>query len=221
MCTTRYSLRPNDFSDIGQAKVLAREYEGELVYTDATDYMRYDGTHWAESKQMAVGACEEFLDFQLTEARAAVETAKAAVLSTGVDKETIAAGGRTLEKAITEESKSAFAEYCAALVYQKFVMKRRDMKYVTSTLQAAKPMLLRNITDFDNQKFLLNTPDGTYDLRDGMTGCREHTEDDFITKTTAVSPGETNADIWLDAVNNFFCGDQELIDYVQQIVVHL
>ncbi len=213
-----YSLRPNDFSDIGQAKVLAREYEGELVYTDATDYMRYDSTHWVESKQMAVGACEEFLDLQLTEARAAVETAKAALLSTGVDKETIAAGGRTLEKAITEESESAFAEYCAALVYQKFVMKRRDMKYVTSALQAAKPMLLRNITDFDSQEFLLNTPGGTYDLRDGTTGCREHTADDFITKMTAVSSGETNADIWLDAVNNFFCGDQELIDYVQQIV---
>ena len=52
-----FSLRPEDFSDIGQAKVLAKEYAGEMVYTDATDYMRYDGTHWSESKQLAVGCC--------------------------------------------------------------------------------------------------------------------------------------------------------------------
>lgn len=63
-----FSLRPADFSDIGQAKVLAKEYAGEMVYTDATDYMRYDGTHWSESKQLAVGCCEEFLDRQLAEA---------------------------------------------------------------------------------------------------------------------------------------------------------
>ena len=50
-----FSLKPDDYSDIGQAKVLSREYAGELAFTDSTDYMRYDGTHWAESKQMAVG----------------------------------------------------------------------------------------------------------------------------------------------------------------------
>ena len=49
-----FNLKPEDYSDIGQAKVLAREYGGELVYTDATDYMRYDGVRWAESKQLAL-----------------------------------------------------------------------------------------------------------------------------------------------------------------------
>lgn len=213
-----YSLRPDDYSDIGQAKVLAREYEGEMVYTDATDYMRYDGTHWVESKQMAVGACEDFLDLQLKEAKTAVETAKAALLGAGVDKEAIAAGGRALEKVIDAKSEKAYAEYCAAQIYHKFVMKRRDMKYVLSALQAAKPMLLRGITDFDSQEFLLNTPDATYDLRTGVNGGKAHEANDFITKMAAVSPGSENADLWLDAVNSFFCGDQELIDYVQQIV---
>ena len=49
-------------------------------------------------------------------------------------------------------------------------MKRRDMKYVTSALQAAKPMLLRSIQEFDTQEYLLNTPTATYDLRLGMSG---------------------------------------------------
>lgn len=211
-----FNLCPEDFSDIGQAKVLAREYNRELVYTDSTDYMRYDGTHWAESKQLAVGACEEFLDRQLDEAETAVSKAKKALEKAGVDKETISAGGKALAKAIDEESQNAYFEYCNAVSYKAFVMKRRDMKYITSALQAAKPMLLRDIKDFDSQEFLLNTPAATYDLQTGTSS--EHSADDLITKVTAVSPSEENMDIWLEAVNSFFCGDSELIEYVQQIV---
>lgn len=213
-----YSLRPADFSDIGQAKVLSHEYESELVYTDSTDFMRFDGTHWAESKQMAVGACEEFLDRQLTEALLAVEKAKQGLMNSGVDKETVLAGGKELEKSIGKNSEKAFAEFCVAMSYKAFVMKRRDMKFITSALQAAKPMLLRNIRDFDTQEFLLNTPTATYDLRLGLYGAHEHSAEDFITKITSVSPSNENADIWTSAVSSFFCGDDELIDYVQQTV---
>ena len=211
-----FNLKPEDYSDIGQAKVLAREYGGELVYTDATDYMRYDGVRWADSKQLAVGACEDFLDRQLDEAKTALEKAQQALIKSGIDKETVMTGGKALEKSIDEKSEQAFAEYMMALVYKSFVMKRRDMKYITSALQAAKPMLLRDIKDFDSQEFLLNTPAATYDLRTGTSA--EHSADDLITKVTAVSPANENMDIWLDAVNSFFCGDAELIEYVQQIV---
>lgn len=211
-----YSLKPDDYSDIGQAKVLAREYEGELAFTDSTDYMRYDGTHWSESKQLAVGACEDFLDEQLKEATAAVEKAKKSLLDAGIDKDAVMAGGKALEKAIDENSEKAFKEFVMASKYYAFVMKRRDMKYVTSALQAAKPMLLKKITDFDNQEFLLNTPTATFDLQNGNS--KEHSAEDLITKITAVSPDDEGMDLWLSALDSFFCGDAELMDYVQQIV---
>ena len=213
-----YALRPEDFSDIGQAKVLAKEYAGEMAYTDATDYMRYDGTHWSESKQLAVGCCEEFLDRQLAEAIVAVEKARQALMDSGVDKDLISAGGKTLEKAVASNSEKAFQEYCFALSYKSFVMKRRDMKYVTSALQAAKPMLLRSIQEFDTQEFLLNAPDATYDLRLGMNGAHDHRPEDLITKMTTVAPSTEGMDLWLSSVENFFCGDKELMDYVQQTV---
>ena len=213
-----YSLHPSDYSDIGQAKVLASTYKGELVYTDSTDYMRFDGTHWSESRQLAVGACEDFLDSQLEEANLAVEKAKQALLDSGVEKDVLSAGGKALEKAIDDRSEKAFAEYCFALSYKAFVMKRRDMKYITSALQAAKPMLLRNIRDFDTQEYYLNTPVATYDLRLGMSGAHEHSPEDLITKITAVAPSNENMELWLETVSNFFCGDADLIDYVQQTV---
>lgn len=208
------SLKPADYSDIGQAKVLSREYANELVYTDGSDYMRYDGTRWVESKQLAVGAVEEFLYLQLQDANNAVQAAITALEKSGV----VMGGGKALEKAIDNNSEQAFKEYMAAMSYRSFVMKRRDMKYIISALQAAKPMLLRDIREFDTQEFLLNTPVGTYDLRKGLDGLESHSADNLLTKVTAVAPSEKNKELWENAINEFFCGDNELIDYVQMIV---
>lgn len=67
--------------------------------------MRYDGIRWAESKQLAVGACEDFLDKQLDEAKTALEKAQQALLKSGIDKETVLSGGKALEKAIDEKAR--------------------------------------------------------------------------------------------------------------------
>ena len=212
------SLKPADYSDIGQAKVLAREYANELVYTDGSDYMRYDGTRWVESKQLAVGAVEEFLDLQLQDANNAVQMAITALVKSGVAKDAVISGGKALEKVIDGKSEQAFKEYMAAMSYRNFVMKRRDMKYIISALQAAKPMLLRDIREFVSQDFLLKTPVGTYDLRKGLDGLESHSADNWLTKVTAVAPSEENKELWENAINEFFCGDSELVDYVQMIV---
>lgn len=212
-----YRLRPEDYSDIGQAKVFAGQVQGELAYTDATEYLCYLQTHWVESKQTAVGRCEAFLDKQLEEAERTLEMTHKMLLDSGVDAETISKGGKVLEKAVDDVSRKAYIEYRSALTYRTFVMKRRDMKYISSALQAAKPMLLKDIADFDSQEFLLNTPTATYDLQKGVHGGRPHNPEDYLTKMTAVSPDNVGEEIWKDALHCFFCGDQSLTDYVQQI----
>lgn len=47
------ALKPDDYSDVGQAAVLAREYSEELRYSPSTDYIRYNGICWQESKPRA------------------------------------------------------------------------------------------------------------------------------------------------------------------------
>ena len=69
----------------------------------------------------------------------------------------------------------------------------------------------------DADEFLLNTPSATYDLRIGLPSAHEHTPADFITKQTTVDPSDDGMDIWQDALETFFCADNELIDYVQEI----
>lgn len=56
------SLKPPDNSDIGRAKVLTHEYGDELRFSEATNYIRFNGSYWQEDRQMSVGATKEFLD---------------------------------------------------------------------------------------------------------------------------------------------------------------
>lgn len=212
------SLKPSDFSDIGQAKILAREYGDELRYTDATDYLRFNGEYWVESKQQAVGAMEEFLDLQLADALAEVQRVFEAVVAGGASEDDVKAGGKKFENSLQGDQLEAYRVYLAAMAYRAFVMKRRDMKYVTSALQAAKPMLSISVSDLDKDEFLLNTPGATYHLKDGLSGMHEPDAMDYITKQTSVTSGDDGKQLWLDALDTFFCDDLELIDYVQQIV---
>lgn len=212
------SLKPEDYSDVGQAKVLTREYGDELKYTSATDYLRYDGECWVEDKQMAVGAMVEFLDLQLVDAKDQLQSAKKALLDAGVPEDAVRNGGKGLEKVIEESQLQMYFDLLAAQQYFAFVMKRRDMKYITSALNVAKPMLSIKVSDLDKEENLLNTPYATFDLSQGMTGEQPHDPRDLITKITECSPGDKGADLWQESLQTFFCGDNDLINYVQEVV---
>ena len=209
------SLKPDDYSDIGQAKVLSREYGNELKYTSATDYLRYNGKYWAESKELAIGAAEEFLDLQLADAKDAEERAFKALNQSGIEEDLIRSGGRTLEKKIGANQYDAYLAYMSAVGYKAFVMKRRDMRYIISALQAAKPLLLAESTDLDKDPFLLNCQDGTYDLRTGER--RDFNSDDLITKICNTAPSDVGGEIWEEFLEKIFQGDADLIEYVQKI----
>ena len=211
------SLKPEDYSDIGQAKVLAREYGNELKYTDATDFLRFTGEYWFESKQMAVGAAEEFLDLQLADAESQVEIAMQALEGMGLTREDIMTGGKSFVTNLTDEGRKAYHRLSAAISYKGFVMRRRDMKYISSALSALKPMVLMNVQDFDKDGFLLNTPGQTYDLRSGGKRSYAPQASDYITKQTLVAPGTDGRELWDKALDTFFCGDRQLIEYVQLI----
>lgn len=77
------------------------------------------------------------------------------------------------------------------------------------------PLALTAFTSLDANENMLNTPDATYDLRKGMAGAMEHSPSDLLTKITTVSPGDKGKDLWEESLQLFFCGNQELIEYVQ------
>lgn len=212
------SLKPDDFSDMGQAKVLVREYGDELKFTDATDFLRYNGEVWDENSQASIGAVEEFLDMQLVDAQEQFDTACQVLIEAGISEKLVKAGGKALEKEISASLEKEFKRYLAAKAYLAFVIKYRNFKYIVSTQNAAKPMVATDINEFDANENLLNTPFATYDISKGVAGDQPHNPEDLITKITNCSPGEDGKDIWLSALDTFFCGNKELMDYVQETV---
>ena len=215
----RETLKPDDYSDVGEAGVLAREYADKLAYSNATDYLYYDGTHWRENKQLVLGAVVSFTDEQLIEADNTLETTEKCLVSTGIDELLVKAGGKRLEKAIeTPLQLKYFKAYLAAKEFHKFVMKHRDYKNLMAVYNTAKPMLTVELSELDSDDMLLNTPESTFDLRKGLNGQQSHNPQDYITKMTATSPSDKGQGLWQETLETFFCGDQELIDYVQQII---
>ena len=212
------NLKPSDYSDIGQAKTVAMDCATELAYSTGTDFIVYDGKRWVESKPKSIGCMERFLDRQLADAKAALAQAKERLEAEGISEQLISAGGKTLEKQIQQDQMQAYLAFLSAIAYHTFVMKRRDIKFITSALQAVKPMVEVETSDLDVDENLLNCPDGTYDLRLGMEGRREHDPDDLITKIMTYAPGDEGKELWLAAVDKTFQGDTELAEYVQKIV---
>ena len=211
------SLKPADYSDIGQAKVLAEEYGDELRFSEQTGFLHYDGVFWEPSASAAVGATEEFLDLQLADAELLVFKTKQALLNAGVAEEELA-NTKKAAKDLQGDLLALLFEYMAALTYHAFVMQRRNMRYINSAMQAAQPMVHIKYEDLDNEPFLLNTPEATYDLRIGLAGRQEHKATDFLTKVTLVEPGDAGKDLWEDTLQKTFLKDQELINYVQAVM---
>ena len=211
------TYKPEDFSDVGQAEVLAKHFSGELRYSPATHYIRYCGHYWQETEPGAQAVAHELTRRQLNEANRDFQTAFATLTENGgqdILANTTKAKAETL---MNEAQMEAYRALLAAKAYQGFVIQRRASKNITATLKESRPMIEITPQELDSNPFLLCTPNATYDLRLGMAGAREHSPEDFITKITTVSPGDKGRQIWLDCLDTIFCGDQVLIEYVQNI----
>ena len=208
--------KPEDYSDVGQAYAFAKHCRSYVRYSPATDYIVYDGTCWQESKPRSQAALQQFTDAQLREAEKYLEFTEERMESTGANA-IIAEYGKAALDNMTEEQKTALFAHQAAISYKKFVLQRRDSKYLTAALREARPMVEIDQSELDANPFLLNTPDYTVDLRDGMNGKQDHRAEDFISKCTSVVPGSEGEEIWQAALSTFFCGDTELESYVQKI----
>ena len=210
-------LKPSDYSDVGQATVLAREYEGKLRYSPSTDFLVYNGRFWEESKPKAQAVAQELTTRQLEEAETEIKKATDEMMKNGAWELLASMGSKKAAMAFSSEQARSFQKYENATTYRNYAIKRRDSKYITAALKEAHPMVEIDQRQLDADEFLLNTPSATYDLRIGLPSAHEHTPADFITKQTTVDPSGDGMDIWQDALETFFCGDNELIDYVQEI----
>ena len=78
-----FLLEPLDYSDVGQATVLAKEYENQLRYSPSTDFLVYNGSYWEESKSKAQAISQELTTRQLEEAEIGIKKLTDVMLKNG------------------------------------------------------------------------------------------------------------------------------------------
>lgn len=211
-------LKPEDFSDVGQATVLATEYKDILRYSPSTDYMVYNGSFWEESKPKSQGVSQDLTERQLAEAETEMKKAMDELVKNGGMEILVSVGPKKAVQMFNKQQAHAYEMYEDAVAYKKYAVKRRDTNNIAATLKEARPMLEVEQRNLDADEFMLNTPTLTYDLRQGTKFPMEHRPEHFITKQTTVDPSSDGADIWAAALDTFFLKDTDLIDYVQRMV---
>lgn len=210
-------LKPTDYSDVGQATVLSREYEDRLRYSPSTDFLVYNGRFWEESKPKAQAIAQELTSRQLDEADTEIRKATDELMKNGAWELLASMGPKKAAAVFNPEQARSYQKYENATMYRNFAIKRRDSKYIAAAMKEAHPMVEIDQKALDADEYLLNTPSATYDLRVGLSSAQGHNAADLITKQTTVDPSDEGMEIWEDALSTFFCGDKDLIRYVQDI----
>lgn len=214
---TTPTYKPDDFSDVGQAAVLAKHYGSALRYSTATGFLCYSGGVWTESELSAQAIAQELTERQLEEAELELESARQSLASSGVIDIMLNTPKTRAEALMSDEQKLAYHAYLAAKTYRAYALERRNTKRIAAALQEVRPMVEIAPQALDAHPFLLCTPDAVYDLRKGLAGARAHAPQDYMTKSTAISPGDKGAHLWQAFLHRVFCGDEALIDYVRCI----
>ena len=210
------SYKPTDFTDVGQATVLAKYFSNELRYSPATHFIRFKENYWEESDIGAQAVVHELTRRQLLEAENEIFKCKKELEDSGAQA-LIDEKGKKAQELMDDKQLEILERFLAAQAYKKFVLGRRESKYISACLKEVKPMVEIATSALDSDPFLICTPKATYDLRKGLAGARPHDPNDFITKITAASPSDKGKDIWIDCLNKIFAKNPELIDYVQMI----
>lgn len=209
------SLRPEDFTDVGQATILAGEYADRICYSPATAWMAYDKGVWEENEPKVQHVVQELTARQIEQAQKELETATQQANQLGVTAMLVAMSKAKALAAFTPEQARVYQQMQAAQEWLKFIYKCRSDRTILAVMRQARPLALINPQVLDADPYLLNTPSATFDLRDSSR--HEHNPSDMLTKQTALDPSDEGMQMWLDSLAVTFGGNAELIGYVQRV----
>ena len=209
---------PDDYTDIGQAKVFEKVFGEVVKFSPETRCLVYNGVYWEESDEKARLLVHQLTELQMQDADSLLmfwETElKEAGVGAGLDEKLTT---KQITSVLTAKQKVIYEQYQRAVQYKAFVLKRRQTGAIAAVLKEAAPHLAIDVSTLDSETYLLNTPAGTYDLRAGADVVYPHKAEDYITKVTAVSPSDEGMELWEAMLDVVFCGDQDLKSYVQQL----
>ena len=195
----RLSLRPPDFSDVGNAKAFSREYRKDLIYVDALGWLWWNGRKWERSEHRPISMAIDLSDRMLEEAETAYKTAAMKMTEEQVK---IARDGGA---ANGENAKAAEKEVKDAAVFLRHARNLRSARQLKNMVELSRPSFVLKADRLDANPFDLNTPTGIVDLRSGRI--RPHEREAYCSRITNAGPGERGAEMWLEFLRTVTCGD--------------
>lgn len=213
------NLKPIYYSDLGQAMFMKEKYSRAIRHNRGLGFLLYMNGHWVESDAGARRKTHQFFIDQYEESVRRVAEVSDRMKSIGLSEMITAtpAAYAKMKGALNQDQLETCLQYEDAKAYQKFAFSMQNKNSTERILHELAPEVEVDINDLDSDPYLLNTPAGTFDLRKGLSGLREHDPEDYITNITAVSPSEDGAEMWDAFLKRVFCDDEELINYVQLV----
>ena len=205
-------FRPDDYTDVEQAKCFHNFCKSFLVYTNSNGFLYYDGYRWAEADDKV---CRIYIDF-IAEQEKELDSFIELFNNAHRMQEEVPLG---MQDIVNDGRKKVLDAMAKELIkYKCFLKQRKSASRIKSTIELSKTFFFVKADIFDMDGFVINTPIGVVSLRDKSV--KEHRSTDYITKMTSVAPDFTQERLaeWNDVLKVIFCENQELIDYVQCMV---
>lgn len=200
----RQKVELESYTDRGNAQVMASVYSDILCYTKAWGWMYYNGVSWEMDADWRAMECAITIGDSLLNSADEWIAAKCEELERlGIDS-----GGSDARKVLSE-----------ALELKKHAVYTLSSRGLTAMLTIAKMLMMENPNSFDANPWLLNTPEFIVDL---STGERyPHSAHHKCVNCTSVAPSldptQGVPPMFEKFLNQIFCGDADLISYVQML----
>ena len=193
----------DDYTDVALSDLFSSMYSKRARYSNALGWLYWNGQVWQPDKLQVQEMMKELTGLIFNDAEQVLWQATVRKYEAEISGDSEAKG-------------SASTAITAANDYMKFAKRMRTTKSVKGVLELATSSLAIKIEDCDSDPFLLNTPAGMVDLRDGSV--RPHDPLAYCTKITKYAPAEAAEDERWDGLLNLITqGDAELINYLQVV----
>ena len=196
------SVRPLDFSDAGNAQVFQRVFNERAIYVKSIGWLIWDGKRWVDNELYARKLALKLTDWMLTEARKDLQAAGDQLTGAEIEEES--------DQAQAAKDKKKLAE-----AYRKHAKASRSAARINGMLNLAQALLQILPERLDADPYMLNTPDGIVDLRDGRI--LPHDPKQYCSKITAYGPSPEGAELWKDFLEVIAQGDAELLVFLRHV----
>ena len=202
------TVKPNDYSDAGNAEVFIARNRGRMIYTDSRGWLIWDGKRWEADDHKAYQMAVQLSGDMLSDAQAEYQ---AALFNQAAVKGAEATNGTKNTDALAR----ATQEVKRAREYLSHAKQSRSERRIKAVLELAKHEMAVNPSILDPNPMELNTPKGIVDLTTGQI--RPHDAQSHCTYMTAVGPGTDGMEMWIDFLNTITEGDGSLAGFLQMV----